>query len=137
MGEHARASTLPGPGTRMSASKRLPSTLTDSTANLAGRGPTTRSQSRVTLSRASRLTESRAAAHRRPADRTKRRMAGLPALPLRRIARPGPRGPGRRSTRGGRPATSRVNTPTRSYTTSDDLTYPAAVSTEEASLTLR
>jgi hypothetical protein len=52
-------------------------------------------------------------------------MAGLPALPLRRIARPGPRGPGRRPTRGGRPATSRVNTPTRSYTTSDDLTRSA------------
>jgi len=36
-------------------------------------------------------------------------------------ARPGPRGPGRR-TRGGGRATSRVKTPTRSYTTTYDLT---------------
>jgi transposase-like protein len=37
----------------------------------------------------------RAAAHRRAADRAERRVARLQALPLRGVARPGPRGPGR------------------------------------------
>jgi transposase-like protein len=59
-----------------------------------------------------------------PPDREERRVAGLPALPLRGIARPGPRGPGRGAKGGGR-ATSRLKRPTRSYTTTDDLTAPS------------
>ena len=65
---------------------------------------------------------------RRPADRAKRPVvADQPPLPLRGVARPGPRGPGRRSpggrrARGGASATSRVKEPARSYTTTCDLT---------------